>query len=86
MLYEWVADFERSGQTRVIERARKEGSRRLTGRYRYMNQVPLRDSDDALWMDAAYRAARAACGPPAEHFLNLCGLCFSIFPSRVGRI
>jgi hypothetical protein len=23
-----------------------------------MNQVPLRDSDDALWMDAAYRAAR----------------------------
>ena len=51
LLYEWIADFERSGQVRVIERTRKEGKRRLTERYRYMNQVPLRDSDDALMLN-----------------------------------
>ena len=51
LLYEWIADFERTGQVRVIERTRKEGKRRLTERYRYMNPVPLRDSDDALMLN-----------------------------------
>jgi hypothetical protein len=59
LLYEWVADFERSGQVHVIERTRKAGKRSLTERYRYastsaphrMNLGPLRDSDDALMLN-----------------------------------
>ena len=50
-LYEWLADFERSGQVRVIERTRHAGTRRVTERYRYVNQLPLRDSDDALLLN-----------------------------------
>ena len=51
LLYEWIADFERTGQIRLIEQTRKEGKRLLTERYRYTNQVPLRDSDDALMLN-----------------------------------
>jgi len=47
-LYEWVADFERTGQVEVVEKLRWTGKRKLTERYRIAHQVPLRDSDDAL--------------------------------------
>jgi hypothetical protein len=48
LLYEWVDDFSRTGQVRTLEKTRWNGKQRLTERYRYLNQVPLRDSDDAL--------------------------------------
>ena len=48
LLYEWVADFTRTGEVQVLEKSRWNGKQRLTERYRYINQVPLRDSDDAL--------------------------------------
>ena len=48
LLYEWVDDFTRSGEVQVLEKSRWNGKQRLTERYRYINQVPLRDSDDAL--------------------------------------
>ena len=51
VLYEWIADFERSGQLGTVETTRWNGKQRLTERYRYMNQVPLRDSDDALMLN-----------------------------------
>lgn len=51
LLYEWIADFERTDKLNVIERTRWDGKQRLTERYRYMNQVPLRDSDDALMLN-----------------------------------
>lgn len=47
-LYEWVEDFQRLGQVEVIEKRRWTGKQRLTERYRIAQQVPLRDSDDAL--------------------------------------
>lgn len=47
-LYEWVDDFQRTGQVDVVEKRRWTGKQRLTERYRWVNQVPLRDSDDAL--------------------------------------
>ncbi len=48
LLYEWVADFTRTGEVQTLEKSRWNGKQRLTERYRYINQVPLRDSDDAM--------------------------------------
>lgn len=48
LLYEWVADFERIGQVQTFETTRWTGKKRITERYRFVKQVPLRDSDDAL--------------------------------------
>ena len=48
LLYEWVADFTSTGEVRTFEKVRWNGKQRLTERYRYINQVPLRDSDDAM--------------------------------------
>lgn len=50
-LYEWVADFERRKilETLVVERRR--GKKREIDTYRFVNQVPLRDSDDALMVN-----------------------------------
>ena len=48
LLYEWVADFERKGLVQCIEIKRRTGKKHLTECYRIVNQVPLRDSDDAL--------------------------------------
>jgi hypothetical protein len=47
-LYEWVADFDRLGQVRTVVKTRWTGTERLIDTYRYVHQVPLRDSDDAL--------------------------------------
>lgn len=49
--YEWIADFERTGHLGTIERTRWNGKQRLTEPYRYLNPVPLRDSDDALMLN-----------------------------------
>lgn len=51
LLYEWIADFERTGHVSTLERTRWDGKQRLTEHYRYMNQVPLRDSDDSLMLN-----------------------------------
>jgi len=48
LLYEWVYDFVRTGEVQIVEKSRWNGKQRLTECYRYINQVPLRDSDDAL--------------------------------------
>lgn len=53
-LYEWIADFERNGELNVVARTRWTGKRRLTDTWRYVNQAPLRDADDALlinWLE-----------------------------------
>lgn len=47
-LYEWVADFDRLGYVRTVVQTRWTGKERLIDTYRYVLQVPLRDSDDAL--------------------------------------
>ncbi len=47
-LYEWVADFDRLGYVRTVVKTRWTGKERLIDTYRYVLQVPLRDSDDAL--------------------------------------
>ena len=47
-LYEWVADFDRLGHVRTVVKTRWTGKERLIDTYRYVHQVPLHDSDDAL--------------------------------------
>lgn len=47
-VYEWVADFTRTGQIGTLTRTRRTGKKRFIDTYRYLNEVPLRDSDDAL--------------------------------------
>jgi len=50
-LYEWLSDFERSNHICTMAHTRWNGKQRLTESYRYMNQVPLRDSDDTLMLN-----------------------------------
>ena len=50
-LYEWVNDFIRNGTVHTVVRTRWDGKKRLTDTYRYMNQVPLRNGDDALMVN-----------------------------------
>ena len=51
LLYEWLADLERIGQRHSVQCERKIGTQRFTDTYAYVNQVPLRDSDDALMVN-----------------------------------
>lgn len=55
LLYEWVADFERTGQVGSFQSVHREKGKRFTTHYRYLNDLPLRNSDDALrvnWCEA----------------------------------
>jgi Transposase DDE domain len=47
-LYEWVADFARNAQVETLIQRRWTGQQHLSERSRFVNQLPLRDSDDAL--------------------------------------
>jgi hypothetical protein len=51
LLYEWIADFERTGDLRVRTTTHWTGTQRLTETYRWINTVPLRDGDDALMVN-----------------------------------
>ena len=48
LLYEWVADFERTGDVPAVVKHRWTGTRRLTDTYRWLNDLPLRDHNDAM--------------------------------------
>lgn len=48
MRYEWVADFARTGEVSRLICTRWIGKPRLTDTYRWPNDLPLRDSDNAL--------------------------------------
>lgn len=50
-LYEWVDDLARNGDVQTVVLTRWDGKKRLVNTYRYVNQVPLRDSDDALMVN-----------------------------------
>jgi hypothetical protein len=47
-LYEWLADFERTGKVSTVTRRRWNGKHRMVDTYRFMNELPLRNSDDAM--------------------------------------
>ena len=50
-LYEWLADFERNGAVPTLVTTRWTGTQRLTDTYRYCQRLPLRERDDALYVD-----------------------------------
>lgn len=50
-LYEWVADLSRTGGVTRVALTRRIGKKSFTDSYRYVNQVPLRNSDDALMVN-----------------------------------
>lgn len=50
-LYEWVADLERIGKITTVVVARRIGRKHFTDTYSYINQLPLRNSDDALMVN-----------------------------------
>ena len=50
-LYEWVDDFERVGKVEKIIINESKGKKKVRKHYRFINQVPLRDTDDALFVN-----------------------------------
>jgi hypothetical protein len=48
LLYEWVADFTRTGEVPTLVKTCWTGRQRLTDTYRWLHDLPLRDGDDAL--------------------------------------
>jgi hypothetical protein len=47
-VYEWVQELSRQGQITTVVRQRWTGKQHRTDTYRFVNDVPLRNSDDAL--------------------------------------
>jgi hypothetical protein len=47
-LYEWVAGLAATGDVQTIEIKRRKGKHRYTDTYRFANQLPLRDGQQAL--------------------------------------
>lgn len=50
-LYEWVTDLYRNGGVTTVVKTRRTGKKVLTDTWRYVNQLPLRNSDDALMVN-----------------------------------
>jgi hypothetical protein len=50
-LYEWVTDLSRNGGVTTVVKVRRTGKKSFTDTWRYVNQVPLRNSDDALMVN-----------------------------------
>jgi hypothetical protein len=50
-LYEWLADFVRNGSISTVLKTRRIGKKTFTDTYRYVNQLPLRNSDQALMVN-----------------------------------
>ena len=50
-LYEWVKELDTIGKVITIIIERRHGKKKFIDTYRYINQVPLRDSDDALMVN-----------------------------------
>jgi hypothetical protein len=47
-LYEWVASLAATSDVRTLEVKRRKGKHRYTDTYRFVNQLPLRDGEQAL--------------------------------------
>ncbi len=50
-LYEWVTDLSRNGGVTTVVKTRRTGKKVFTDTWRYVNQLPLRNSDDALMVN-----------------------------------
>ncbi len=50
-LYEWLADFSRNGEVTRVVHSRRIGKKLFTDTYRFVNQLPLRNTDDSLMVN-----------------------------------
>jgi len=50
-LYEWLADFERENQVVTVTYSRWNGKHKIYDHYRFMNHLPLRNTDDAMMVN-----------------------------------
>ena len=50
-LYEWLEDFEREGKIKTHVDREWDGKQHIFYQYRFMNQVPLKNDDDALMVN-----------------------------------
>ena len=50
-LYEWVEDFERLGTVEHLTTKKWDGKKHIISDYRIARQVPLRNTDDALYLN-----------------------------------
>lgn len=50
-LYEWLADFEREGKVSSMTISHWDGKQKIIDHYRWINGVPLRNSDDAMFVN-----------------------------------
>jgi hypothetical protein len=50
-LYEWITDLTRNDSVSTVVKTRRTGKKLFTDTWRYVNQVPLRNSDDALMVN-----------------------------------
>jgi hypothetical protein len=62
LCYEWLADFEHQGPLPTRVTTRWTGTQCLTDTYRYCHYLPLRDSDDALYVDGCELTTTDAAG------------------------
>ena len=51
IVYEWLEFLQRGGAVNTVVRRRWTGRRREIDTYRYATAIPLRDGDDALWVN-----------------------------------
>ena len=65
-LYDWLADFERNGAVPTLVTTRWTGTQRLTDTYRYCQRLPLRERDDALYVDCRCTSFVSFGGPAGQ--------------------
>lgn len=67
LVYEWVADFERNQAMKSFRQQYREKGKRLTAHYRYLNDLPLRNSKDALMVNWCEVTVKDAKGKVVYH-------------------
>lgn len=83
-LYEWVTDLSRNGGVTTVVKARRTGKKMFTDTWRYVNQVPLRNSDDALMVNWCELVTTDAGGKVL--FRNAWATSHSITDDNVGEL
>ncbi len=66
-LYEWVAGLDTTGGVHTLTQTRRRGKKTETDHYRFVNQVPLRDGDDALEVNWCELTTTRADGSVVYH-------------------
>ncbi len=83
-LYEWVAGLAATDDVQTLSLQRRQGKRTYTDTYRFVNQVPLRDGDDALQVNWCELTTTRDDGKVTYH--NAFATSHAISPANVAEI